>query len=550
MPISRRNKKLFTYRTYDYARAFAQTSGAQPLPAVGQAGANVLFIKPDLDAAVTLASGYAFSFSVSVTAVNSAAPILYQWQTSADGTTWTNVVGAVARVYTRTFTGTDNGLRVRVLISQLLRTIVSRVCQVTVVPPTSRLTPLTGYYPDYSNLTTCFLSGLFADKLENPLSLSRTHAANLHLGVMCSDPQTGQFAESAVGAGAKLVGAHLSTILRQPVEEPEIDRTSIQLANLNTLFSDQLDAGNVFGVTASERVLSFAPLVFSKNVAGLNGANYNYTSTNLPLGLNLSNAGVISGAVISDRNFERNVTLTATHKITSAVFSLNVVFAHSLFYPESAPASRTISPNVTANTGVSYSGVARQLGPQEFLITNGGATRGASGSVSFSNLAIANPVKRYTRALTVSFDFRIFNSYYAPCCGMVFELAPTFYGIYNAGQAYPENGLRVVFDTTSAAARAGIYVHLNKQAGVRITPPVGGWGAFGAPYSNFFLKINRNSNYSGVIEYNVAGVVGSFPANDIFFTGEFYTWPASFYSFTDPYNSPVIYIRNFSLTYE
>jgi len=549
MPISRRNKKLFTYRTYDYARAFAQTSGAQPLPAVGQSGANVLFIKPDLDAAVTLASGNAFSFSVSVTAVNSAAPILYQWQTSADGTTWTNVVGAVARVYTRTFTGTDNGLRVRVLISQLLRTIVSRVCQVTVVSPTSRLTPLTGYYyPDYSKLTTCFLSGLFADNLENPLSLSRTHAANLHLGVMCSDPQTGQFAERAVGAGAKLVGAHLSTILRQPVEEPEIDRTAIQLANLNTLFSDQLDAGNVFGVTASERVLSFAPLVFSKNVAGLNGANYNYTSTNLPLGLNLSAAGVLSGAVISDRNFERNVTLTATHKITNNVFSLNVVFAHSLFYPESGPASKTISPNITANTGVSYSGVAQQLGPQEFLLTNGYYTRGASGRVSFSNLAIANPVKRYTRALTISFDFRIFNRSYSPCCGMVFELAPAFYGIYNEGQAYPENGLRVVFDTTSRAP--GIYVHLNKQAGVKITPPVGGWGEYNAPYSNFFLKINRNSDYSGVIEYNVAGIAGSFTANNSFFTGEFYSWPATFYSVTDYYNNVANYIKNFSLTYE
>jgi hypothetical protein len=44
-------------------------------------------------------------------------------------------------------------------------------------------------------------------------------------------------------------------------------------------------------------------------------------------------AGLITGAVVSDANFEQAATITATHKTTSQLSSISLLFSHSQLSP-------------------------------------------------------------------------------------------------------------------------------------------------------------------------------------------------------------------------
>jgi hypothetical protein len=63
---------------------------------------------------VTVVAGQPATFTV--TAAGGPAPA-YQWQTSANGTTWTDVAGASSATYSRTTTAADDGLLVRVHVT-------------------------------------------------------------------------------------------------------------------------------------------------------------------------------------------------------------------------------------------------------------------------------------------------------------------------------------------------------------------------------------------------------------------------------------------------
>ena len=326
MPISRKNKKLSERRTQNYNQVLRALGTAVETPAaIAAAGANILLIKPDLLSATTVGAGSTVSFLVGVTAINSDAAVTYQWQTSADGVTWTNVAGETTAAYTRTFVASDNNLRVRVLVSQLLRTVRSTACQITVVPMAASVFGLDG--PASLKLGNAYLSGLFYDAPLDPMNVSQTRIAMTTLLALFSDPLVG-----VGGAGTKVAVSNLNVLFSQPNNVENVV-TYIANSNLNVLLSNELDAAGIFGVTNNERIFTFAGRSISNLVAGAGVANYTYAASNLPQGLSMTAAGLITGAVVSDANFEQAATITATHKTTSQLSSISLLFSHAQLSP-------------------------------------------------------------------------------------------------------------------------------------------------------------------------------------------------------------------------
>ncbi|NBR22959.1 MAG: hypothetical protein EBU08_04065 [Micrococcales bacterium] len=540
MPISRRNKSLATRRTQDYSRVLTGAPSEQTRSTIAATGANVLTIAPDLNATATVGAGSVVDFYVAVTAINSTAAVTYQWQTSTDGVTWVNVPNATTSAYSRAFALADNDLRIRVRVAQLLRTISSNVCRVTVIASTAPVSGLDG--PAAVNMGTCYLSGLFSDSPTDTTSVSRTHVANLNVLSLFSDPWSGPG-----GASTKFAVGFLTTLFAQPNGVEDVRSAVVSALNLNTLFSDELDVSGIFNVVAGQRIFSIANTSFNQNIAGVAGSNYDYTASNLPLGLTLSAAGAISGTVISDVNFERNTTITAKHKVTSAVSSITVTFVHSQLMPSSTPRSTglTVTPNLTPGVaGVTYSGTAAQLSATEFLLTPN--SNNTNGVVTFSNsaIAIANMAGiRRTQAITFSFNWRAWDGSGAD--GLSFEFAPTYAGpILNRGSlpTYTSSGLRLVFDTyPNSGNDYGIWLYLDKQQAVQIYSP----RPRTPSYTNLTVTINR---LSGNIEYAVGSSVGSFVATGDVFSIVAYTWPVYFTGACGGANDRHS-ISNFSVTY-
>jgi len=537
MPISRRNKSLVTRRTQDYRRVLTGSASEQARSTIAATGANVLTIAPDLNPTVTVGAGFVVDFYVAVTAVNSSAAITYQWQTSADGVTWANVPSATASVYSRSFELAANNLRVRVLVSQLLRTIASNSCRVTVLAAAQPITGLIG--PASVDMGTCYLSCLFSDFPADTTSVSRTHVANLNVLPLFSDPWSGPG-----GASTKFAVGYLATLFAQPNGVESVLSPVLAALNLNTLFSDELDVSGIFNVVSGQRIFSVAGALFGQSVAGLAGTNYNYTSSTLPLGLALSAAGAISGTVISDVNFERNTTITATHKTTGAVSSVTITFVHSQLAQSSTPrgASLTLTPNLTAGSaGVTYSGTAAQLSATEFLLTP--AANGTTGVVTFANSAIAKLGLGRTKAITFSFNWRAWDGNGAD--GLGFEFAPTYAGLLlnrSGAPTYASSGLRIVFDTyPNSGNDYGIWLYLDNKPPVQIYSP----RPRTSVYTNLTVTINR---LSGTIEYAVGSNVGSFVATGDVFSELAYIWPVYFTGACGGANDRHS-ISNFSVTY-
>lgn len=75
------------------------------------------------------------SVTLSVTATGTA-PFTYQWQRSADGTTWTDIAGATGATYTTPpLIRTDSGVRFRVIVDNAVnQPVTSSAAQITVAP--------------------------------------------------------------------------------------------------------------------------------------------------------------------------------------------------------------------------------------------------------------------------------------------------------------------------------------------------------------------------------------------------------------------------------
>jgi hypothetical protein len=159
------------------------------------------------------------------------------------------------------------------------------------------------------------------------MNVSQTRIAMTTLLALFSDPLVG-----VGGAGTKIAVSNLNVLFSQPNNVENVV-TYIANSNLNVLLSNELDAAGIFGVTNNERIFTFAGRAISNLVAGAGVANYTYAASNLPQGLSMTAAGLITGAVVSDANFEQAATITATHKTTSQLSSISLLFSHSQLSP-------------------------------------------------------------------------------------------------------------------------------------------------------------------------------------------------------------------------
>jgi hypothetical protein len=210
-------------------------------------------------------------------------------------------------------------------VSQLLRTVPSAVCQVTVLPAASSVFGLDG--PASVKVGAAYLSGLFADVPLDPMNVTQNRLAALTLLTLLADPLPADG-----GASTKIAVSKLNVLFSQPNDVENVV-TYIANSNLNVLLSDELDAAGIFGVTNNERIFTVAGRAISNLVAGVGVANYTYAASNLPQGLSMTAAGLITGAVVSDANFDQTATITATHKTTSQLSSISLLFSHSQLSP-------------------------------------------------------------------------------------------------------------------------------------------------------------------------------------------------------------------------
>jgi hypothetical protein len=212
MSISRAGTKLSTKRTQDYSTVWqAVTAGTNPTAATSLAssGANLLFFGTDLPQAVSAVAGNAVVFSVAVTVVNSSAAVTYQWQTSTDGVTWANVSGTTS-TYTRTISANDNNLRVRVLVTQLLRTVESGTCTISVVAAPESVFGAAGAAS--ATLSALYLSYLCPNPPVDPMNVTRTYISAAFVQALCLDPATSLLGIPYI----KISTANLNVMLSDP----------------------------------------------------------------------------------------------------------------------------------------------------------------------------------------------------------------------------------------------------------------------------------------------------------------------------------------------
>lgn len=551
MAISRRNRKVSERRTIDYrAVLLAAGNSATAPPDIAAVGVNLLLFTTDLSPAVTAGVGGTVSFFVRVTAINSDAAISYTWQTSPDGEIWTNVAGAVTNTYTRTVTAGDNNLRVRVVATQLLRVVQSSVSQISVVPTASSVFGLEG--PAATKISITNLSVLFSDFPLDPMNVSQTRVATMTLLPLFSDPFTG-----AGGANTKIATSNLSLLLSQPNGVENILAALLSTVKLDVLFSDELDAAGIFSVVNNETIFTVAGTTFSKNVGGLAATNYTYAAANLPNGLSINSAGLITGAVISDANFEQTATVTATHTITNQAASVSLLFSHSQF-AQSASSSVGLTRTPPLSAAV-YSGDAVQVGAQEFRLTIARINYflGGSGRVDFANDLIVNSDALFRKkTIKFSFDWRAWDSQFAVGAeGIGFEFAPEFIGpiVGDTTSRYSSPGFRVVIDTFANVGGAnsdhGIRCYIDDQLPIILRRAA----VRTAEYTNLTLEIDREArtlNYTIGPSSYIAAAQGSvsLPSSAAVLTPLAYTWPAYFSGQTGYYNDTNS-IKNFTVNY-
>lgn len=115
------------YRAQVKAGAVVLTSSAATLSVTPPVPAGVAAQPSDVQARV----GQAPSFSVTASGTN----VAYQWQSSSDGLTWTDVAGATTETLTLpTATLADSGKLYRVVVRNSLATVTSRAVTLSVLP--------------------------------------------------------------------------------------------------------------------------------------------------------------------------------------------------------------------------------------------------------------------------------------------------------------------------------------------------------------------------------------------------------------------------------
>ena len=521
MPIKRTNTRLTAKSTQDYNQVLRATA-ADPLSAAGSQvstfASNLLFFSRDLPSSVIVAAGVPLVLSVNAEAINSRAVLSYQWQRSTDGVTWVNEQQTTAR-YSNTFNLADNNLRLRVLVTQDLRTIASAVCQLTVLAAPAAVSGLSNF--DDSTISGAYLNGLFSDQPLDPMSVTKTYFSAVCAAVMFSEPVSGAGIPTI-----NLATTRLSVLLSQPNDVTNSILSSFGKAQLTGLFVDAADPSGAFSESNNASLFSVAGQPCTANIGGTSSANYTYTANNFPANLVCSAAGQISGSVASDVNFERQISVTATHKTTGQQYNLNLLLRHAMFSPPAtATTSALVRPSTDASpSGVSYSGNARQLSATEFLLTPN--QNNTYGTASFPNAAIQNPraYKYNTNVIRFSFQYRIWDGNGAD--GLSFEFAR---GSENprlsTGPVYVSAGIRIVFDTYNNSGNdRGVRIYVDGNAPTQIVS-----GSIrSSTYRTVVLELDLTANtlyyyVEGYIEgtLSIANAAVITQKNDwsVFFTG-------------------------------
>jgi hypothetical protein len=521
MPIKRTSTRLTAKSTQDYKQVL-RAAAADPLSAAGSQvstfASNLLFFSRDLPPSVIVAAGVPLVLSVNAEAINSRAVLSYQWQRSTDGVTWVNEQQTTAR-YSNTFNLADNNLRLRVLVTQDLRTITSAVCQLSVIAAPTAVSSLANF--DDSTISGAYLNGLFSDQPLDPMNVTKTYFSAVCAAVMFSEPVS--------GAGIPTINfatMRLSALLSQPNDVTNSILASFGKAQLTGLFVDAADPSGAFSESNNAILFSVAGQPCTANIGGTSSANFTYTASNFPANLVCSAAGQISGSVVSDVNFERQISVTATHKTTGQQYNLNLLLRHAMLSPPpTATTSSLVRPSTDPSpSGASYSGNARQLSATEFLLTPN--QNNTYGTASFPNAVIQNPraYKYNTNVIRFSFQYRIWDGNGAD--GFSFEFTGAAEGPrLTTGPVYSSSGIRIVFDTYNNSGNdRGVRIYVDGNAPTQIVS--------GSPRSSTYrtvvleLDLTANTLYyyvegyiEGTLSIANAAVITQKNNWSVFFTG-------------------------------
>jgi hypothetical protein len=344
--------------TANIAAAY-QNKNAAGVEPVFQRGANTLFFDSNLARNITAAAGLDIEFKVTVVALKSASPVSYIWQTSSDGITWTNV-GADAPTYTRQFSAAENGLRIRVLATQLLRTITSETCVVAVQVVTPDVTGPTVF--DTTRIGVAWASVLLSDK-----SFETQSAGSVKLGRAGTDCLFADTCNTGPNFAPFRIGSAYSSIF--------------SLNPLDLIFAP-VSSFPVY----TNRAVSYS--LVSTEPSNVVSAHSYTTATTLPAGLSLSTSGQLTGTTTITSDAIVNVIVSARHTTTNVVTTKTFqlyLFATTPMFGDSADTSATSAQEILRLNPAAADGVYYINGvPIYCLMSLGGwmlamkATRGAT----------------------------------------------------------------------------------------------------------------------------------------------------------------------------
>jgi hypothetical protein len=379
--------------TANIAAAY-QNKNATGVEPVFQRGANTLFFDSNLAQNITAAAGLDIEFKVTVSALKSTSPIAYIWQTSSDGITWTNV-GADAPTYTRQFSVAENGLRIRVLATQLLRTITSETCVVAVQVVTPDVTGPTVF--DNTRIGVAWASVLLSDK-----SFETQSAGSVKLGRAGADCLLADTCNNGPNFAPFYLGSVYSAIC--------------SLNPLDLIFAPATNFPVYSGRAVSRSLVSTEP-------SNASSAHSYTTTTTLPAGLSLSTSGQLTGTATITSDATINLIVSARHTTTNVVTTKTFqlyLFATTPPFGDSVATSATSAREILNNDPTAADGVYYINGvPVYCLMSLGGwmlamkATRGTTFNYDSNYWTTANTLNATdTTRNDADAKFSVFNTHF------------------------------------------------------------------------------------------------------------------------------------------
>ena len=287
----------------------------------------------------TVTSGALASFTA--TASGLPTPTV-QWQSSPDGTTWTNISGATSTTYSFTTASGNNSTEYRAVFTNVAGTVTTNPATLTVT--TRFLSVLTAYAPNVFAGLNSGLINLVDFQDSKGTTSPTTYAATINWGDGHIDSNIPVAHSAADGTTIHVLGSH--TYTTNGTFHPLVTLTSADGASLTTTLTNtttisvETDVSSNVSMTRSAVVKNrttglYYQTVTITNISGVDlTGDIDFALTGLTAGVTLANAsGSTSGGTVPWVRFSttglaagKSLTITLSFSLANSITAFNYGF--------------------------------------------------------------------------------------------------------------------------------------------------------------------------------------------------------------------------------